>query len=335
MSGSPWRWALLPAWAIFRPIVAARNLAYDLGIAPSTALPVPVLSVGNLAVGGTGKTPLVDWMVRRLRGLGRRPAVLSRGYGGVAGVNEEAALVDAPVVCDPSRVRGGRRALAEGADCLVLDDGFQHRRLRRDCDIVLIDATRPWGSAGNLPAVIPLGLLREGRGSLRRADLLVVSRSDQVEPGILAALERDLARFGKPVVRLVHRPDTLTPLLGDIGEPPQVLAGQSVMLASGLGNPAGFERTARDLGWNVIGHHRFPDHHRYNAAEARALVSEARALHAVLVVTAKDAVKLREFAPTARVLSVRADFTGEGLAVVDALIQRALGGAAAADRPRR
>lgn len=319
---SAWRWLALPAWCVYRPLVALRNRAYDLGWRPVLRLPVPVISVGNLAVGGTGKTPVVAWIADHLRERGHHPAVLMRGYRGDATGNDEARLLDLPVICNPDRIAAGQRAVSEGASCLVLDDGFQHRRVHRDLDVVLIDATRPWAGG----AVLPLGLLREGFGALQRAHVIVVSRSDQVESQALAAITTQLAAYGKPVLLARHAPATLQPLSGGESVPPTSLAGRAVLLASGLGNPLGFERTANDLGWNVIAHRRFPDHHHYTASEAAALASEAARLGASLVVTSKDAVKLRHLPnPSGWVLNVELAFAGNGAAELGALLDQVSG----------
>jgi tetraacyldisaccharide 4'-kinase len=301
------RLLLAPAWVPYRLAVAVRNLAYDRGLFASHPLPVPVISLGNLTAGGTGKTPAALAVVERLRRAGRHPAILSRGYRGVDGVNEEARLAgDTPVVCDPNRLAGGQRAIAAGADCLVLDDGFQHRRLRRDLDIVLIDATRPWGDAGGgRGAVLPLGYLREGRRGLARADLLWITRADLVTPTRLAQLQRELSPFG-PVVEERATGFALTPLAtpaaaGAIHATP---APRAVLLVSGIGNPAGFEAAALRAGLNVLESHRFPDHHHYTAAEADWLLARAAACGAELVTTSKDAVKLAVFTSQGWVLSV-------------------------------
>ncbi len=286
---SPWRFALAPGWLVYRPLVALRNLAYDFGWRPMFTLPVPVVSVGNLAAGGTGKTPFCAWLCQRLEQAGWKSAVLMRGYGGDGGPNDEARLLQAPVVCDPDRVRGGQQAIAAGATCLVLDDGFQHRRLRRQLDIVLIDALRPWGGG----AVLPLGLLREGRSALKRASCLVLTRSDQVDEATRDALVCTLMRWNVPVICARHQPIVLRDLDGDNQREPVMLSGTPVVLASGIGNPQGFERTARDLGWTIAAHLQFPDHHAYSDADCATLRAAAQQHQATLVVTAKDAVKLR------------------------------------------
>jgi tetraacyldisaccharide 4'-kinase len=313
---SPWRWALLPAWVGYRPLVALRNAAFDRGWRRVHRVAVPVVSVGNLAVGGTGKTPLVAWLVDRLRVRGHAAAVAMRGYRGDGAANDEARMLGGAVLCDPDRVRGARAAIAGGATCVVLDDGFQHRRLHRDLDLVLIDATRPWGGG----AVLPLGLLREGLRGLRRAHAVIVTRSDQATADELAAITARLLPLGVPIAYARHQPVSLTPLAGGAARAPAALAGVAVVLASGLGNPAGFERTARDLGWAVRATRRFPDHHRYDAADAAELAALAARHDAVLVVTAKDAVKLRGLALAAEVLTVAAALDPAGTEAIDALL---------------
>lgn len=313
LPGTPARLLLAPAWAPYRLAVALRNWAYDHGWAGQRRLPVPVISLGNLTAGGTGKTPAALAVVERLRRAGRTPAILSRGYRGVDGINEEARLAgDIPVVCDPDRVAGGQRALAAGADCLVLDDGFQHRRLARDLDIVLCDATRPWGDdAGGRGAVLPLGYLREGRSGLRRAGLLWITRADLVSAQRLADLRGELATWG-PVVEERAVGFALTPLAAT---DPSVAApalraeatDRPVLLVSGIGNPGGFEAAAQRAGLTVLESHRFPDHHHYTAAQAQALLARATARGAELVTTGKDAVKLSAFIRQGAVLTVRSE----------------------------
>lgn len=294
LPASPVRWLLIPAWLCYRPLIALRNLAYDRGWLLSTRLPVPVISIGNLTAGGTGKTPAALAVVAWLRAHGRRPAIIARGYRGIDGVNEEAHLAgDIPVVCNPDRVAGGRQAIAAGADCLVLDDGFQHRRLARDLDIVVIDATRPWGhDAGGRGAVLPLGYLREGRSGLHRAGLCWLSRTDLVDHLRLTQVWSELPA-GMPTVMERMRGATLTPLSGGTTEPVAVWQARQVVLVSGIGNPAGFEGAVRACGLVPIASHRFPDHHHYTADEVAAI--HVAAAGTPVVITAKDAVKLGKF----------------------------------------
>ncbi|HZW29293.1 MAG TPA: tetraacyldisaccharide 4'-kinase, partial [Isosphaeraceae bacterium] len=164
--------------------IALRNGSFEHGWLRVHRLGVPVVSVGNLTVGGTGKTPMVEWLARWFRARRRRVVIVSRGYRGEQGLNDEGLVLeenlpDVPHLQDRDRVRAGRVALQElEADILVLDDGFQHRRLARDLDVVLIDALEPFG----LGHLLPRGLLREPVRSLRRADLVVLSRADLVDP---------------------------------------------------------------------------------------------------------------------------------------------------------
>ncbi len=301
LPGSAWRWLLLPAWAVYASAVAARNRAYDLGFLPVTRVPAPVLSVGNVVAGGSGKTPAALALARLLATRGRVPAVVARGYRGVNGINDEARLApDLPTVCDPDRVRGARRALAEGADCVVLDDGLQHRRLHRDLDLVVIDTTRPWGDPdGGDGALLPLGHRRDGLAALRRCQVAWISRG-HLAPQRAAALAQRLGTLGLVVVREAVPQRSFSDLAGAPLAPP---AGP-VILASGLGNPLGFELDAQQLGLEVRASLRFRDHHHYAAGDVAAILEQAAG--ASVVVTAKDAVKLAPLwppgAPPCRVL---------------------------------
>lgn len=315
---SPWRFLLLPAWCLSRPLIGLRGLAYDLGWKPTFRVGVPVISVGNLAAGGTGKTPCCQLVVERLHHLGRNPAVLMRGYKGQDGTNEEAALYGVPVVSDPDRVAGANRARAAGADCLVLDDGFQHRRLGRDLDIVLIDALRPWGGG----AVLPLGLLREPASALRRADLIILSRSDQIDDDARTALTARLAVHGKPVLAARHAPLGLRSLAGGDLRPPD-LSGVDVVLVSGIGNPAAFAATVTSLGARIAGDLRFPDHHHYGDADLETIRQASR--RGRLLTTTKDAVKLRGQALEGDSLEVGMALAGTDLARLDAALATVVG----------
>ncbi len=302
LPGTAWRWLLLPAWLVLRPLVAIRDLLFDLGWRRAQRLPVPVWSVGNLTAGGTGKSPLTRHLARWALAHGLRPAIISRGYrAGPDGGNDEARLVDeCPVVIAADRVAGGWRAIAEGATCLILDDGFQHRRLHRDLDLVLIDATRPWGDErGGAGATLPLGYLREGRQALRRAGALVLTRADLVTAAPLARLHAELAATTRPLLQVEDLDARLRALAGPATAAVGDLMGRAVVLVSGLGNPSGFERAAHAHGWLVRVSLRFPDHHHYDAEDAARIAATAREQQAVVVMTGKDAVKLALLVPAA------------------------------------
>lgn len=255
---------------------------------------LPVISIGNLTVGGTGKTPLVQWLVGLLREEGALPAVLTRGYRGEAGFADEPAMLRAStaamVIVNPHRWAGAKKAAAEGADVCVLDDGFQHVRLARDLEIVAVDATCPLGYGHMLPR----GLLREPISALRRADAIVLTRCDQVTAAELRTISGKLRVLAS---RALLAESVLAPsgFRGPDGQlrPVQELAGRKVWAFCGLGNPAAFYRTLAGLGAEVAGHTTFNDHHAYTQADIDALGAHCEAAGASgLVTTSKDAIKL-------------------------------------------
>lgn len=291
---SPLRMVGLPFWVAYRPLVSVRNFWYDQGWCPIFKVGVPVISVGNISLGGTGKTPLVHALVERLKALGRNPMVLSRGYRAKDGeAPDEAHLVGAPVIANSDRVLGARSARERGADCLVLDDGFQHRRIHRDLDIVCIDATKPFGRRdGRRGAVLPLGFLREGLAGLGRAGLAVVTRADQVSISALDRIDRVLQAHGLAVVHARHQPKGLRPLSGGDLEPWSSLSGRAVIAVCAIGNPNAFQATLESGGAEVIRSERFPDHHAYKSGDLRSAIELAQNKGATVVTTAKDAGKL-------------------------------------------
>ncbi len=306
-------------------VAGLRNRLYDHGWLPAHRLQLPVVSVGNLSVGGTGKTPMVLLLARSLAERGFRPGILSRGYGAKQGeLNDEGrlfarALPEVLQVQDPDRVRGARELERRGADLIVLDDGFQHRRLARDLDLVLIDATRPWGLPAEgegeaVQSVLPRGLLREGLGSLGRASALVITRADALPAAELSALEDELEAAVPGVPRLLaeHRPVALRRGEEELGL--EVLDGLPVRLVSGIGNPQAFERTARAAGADLRGVHAFADHHDFGRAELDGLPGDEE-----LLVTAKDAVKLEALGLAPLVLEVELAIT-RGEKVLEALL---------------
>ena len=306
-------WLLLPLAAIFGAAAALRGWLFASGLRPAAQAPAPVVSVGNLAVGGAGKTPVAVAIARRLQGKGRVVAVLSRGYGatragdrvvsdgrsvllGAAEGGDEPVLIarrlpGVRVLCGPRRAALAPRAVAAlGADALLLDDGFQHRALARDLDVVVLDAANPVGNGHLLPA----GPNREPASALRRAGLVWLSRVDQADPAQLARW-RQAARdaTGRAPVESRHAPvDVVDGALGaSLGL--EALRGARVLLLSGLARPGAFRRTVEGLGAVVAAERRYPDHHRFTAAEVdEALAAAAAAGCARVVTTEKDAVRL-------------------------------------------
>lgn len=279
--------------------VACRNAGYDRGLFRVGTAGAPVISVGNLTLGGTGKTPLVAWVAGWLLDAGRRPAIASRGYGAArGGTSDEAAelgivLRGVPHIAHRDRVRAARGGLAAGADVVVLDDGFQHRRLARDLDIVAIDATDPFGG-GHL---FPRGLLRESAAGLRRAEVVVLTRSTSVDSGRRAAIHDAVttARGGRPPVwaESVHAPVGLRTWSGTT-RPLDELRGRRVLAFAAIGNPAAFRTTLEESGAVVTSFVTFADHHAYAPADLQRLAAQAAADRSDLVVTTlKDLVKVR------------------------------------------
>lgn len=336
----PWRWEdrlaprggarellRVPA-ALFGLAVRARRALYDRGWKQAARVGVPVVCAGNLSAGGTGKTPMVAWLVRELAALGFRPGILSRGYGAERGQrNDEALLLErlcpnTPHVASADRVAGARELVVRGVDVIVLDDGFQHRRLARDLDLVLVDATRPWGlpardGAAPVCALLPRGLLREPPSSLRRAHALVITRSDAVAAATLAALERELhaSAPAAPIALARHRPTALFDQRG-ARAPLELLRGARADLVSAIGNPDAFRATVEALGAVIGEERRFPDHHRYTRADVEGL----GAGKTLLVTTAKDAVKLAPLEVAFAALEVELELVRDG-GVVRALLE--------------
>jgi tetraacyldisaccharide 4'-kinase len=295
---------LQPLAVLYGGLVRARNWRYERMAGASHAVDVPVISVGNLTVGGTGKTPLVVEIVTRLQAAGRQPAILTRGYAARPGQEADEvrefrlAVPNVPVVVNPNRLAGAAHARrVYHADCLVLDDGFQHRRLRRDLDIVLIDALDPWGGRRLLPA----GRLREPLANLRRADWLIITRTNQVDPTLVQEIVAELHTHapGVPVSKAAVAPSGFISGNGHV-EPPAALAQHRVLPVCGIGNPTSFTRLVGELA-RIIGEPLiFPDHHHYSRRDAERIATIARQRQVECVVTTrKDWVKLSECWPHA------------------------------------
>jgi tetraacyldisaccharide 4'-kinase len=292
-TGALLRVALMPAEAIYRLAVGLRGAAYDHGIARACVPDVPALSVGNLSVGGTGKTPVAAWFARRLREAGAHPAIVLRGYGGDEPLVHRALNPVVPVVIDADRVAGARTAVSRGADCLVLDDAFQHRRIARAADVVLVSADRWTGSHRLLPA----GPWREPLSALGRASLILVTRKavdETVARGVADQLAR---RIGVPVATVALAIGALS--RGEVGDeiPLQTIAGRRVLAISAVGDPGSFERQLESAGARVRAA-RFPDHHRFTAGDAVTL-ADGLAPDELPVCTLKDHVKLAPLWPRA------------------------------------
>ncbi|HEU4593640.1 MAG TPA: tetraacyldisaccharide 4'-kinase [Pyrinomonadaceae bacterium] len=332
--------ALAPFSLLYGATVRARAALYRSGALAVERVGAPVVSVGNITTGGTGKTPLVEWAARALaRGSGKRVCVLTRGYGRederrrvvvsdgekvLAGAREggdeprllaESLLGVAAVLSDADRVAGACWAAENlGAEVFVLDDGFQHLRLARELDIVTVDATNPWGG-GHL---LPRGRLREPRRALARAGCVVITRADLADD--LEALRAEVLRLseGRAVVLASWaRTLRLRPLGGESqAREDEGAAGGSQRVGAfcGVGNPEAFFAHVRRDGREVCYARAFPDHHVFTTEELEAVARESakRGASAVLL-TAKDAVKIepREFALPFYVLEIGLEFDDE------------------------
>ncbi len=311
------RQALWPLGLLYGTAAALRNWSFDAGLRQVHRLSVPVVSIGNLAVGGTGKTPTAAWLCTLARARGRRPGVLARGYGRAPGalLNDEGLMLQRELPWllqeqDPDRVAGGRRLVAAGADFLVLDDGFQHRRLHRDLDVVCLDATLPFGNGQCLPA----GDLREFRSGLRRAGAILLTRAGGLAAEAIDARVRRLRQIAGnaalPVHATEHAPSDVVEQPGGATLPLAALRSRRVVLLSAIARPASFRATCDSLGAAVVGELRYRDHHRFTAAELAAAEQKARQQDAVLLTTAKDDARLGD-APLPRlVLRIALRFLG-------------------------
>lgn len=308
-----WRRLLLapllpPSWA-FGAAAAARRALYRHGVLAVERAPLPVISVGNLALGGTGKTPVVIALASRLRDRGHAVAVLSRGYRGSGEGPRIVSRGDGPllppsdagdepvliarrcpgvhVLVGPRRADLARIAAQDlGASVAILDDGFQHLSLARDLDIVVLDAAAPLGNG----FLVPRGPLREGAAALGRAHLVWIAKTDEGDPAIVEAAAR-LAeeRTGMPPVRARYRVERVLLPDGRSGS----LAGRSVATFAGIGRPSSFRALLEREGARVVAQSTFPDHHGVNARELERVRAGARAAGAeLLCCTEKDAVKL-------------------------------------------
>ena len=283
----------------YRAAVAWRNRAYDRGRREIIRVEVPVISVGNLTTGGTGKTPMVAYLARWYRSRGVRVSIVSRGYGrGDADENDEAAelhqrLPDVPHVQDPDRVQAASIAIDElDTQLILMDDGFQHRRLHRDLDIVLVDATCPFGY-GHL---LPRGMLREPIRNIARADVVVITRCNQVDAAQIESVLQTIRRVHHlvPVVQCSYRPSGVQEFAGPSQEV-SVLANARVALISGVGNPKAFRCTVQSVGATVMAERVLPDHAAFDRETINQLEQWLETVPVIdyVVCTQKDLVKIR------------------------------------------
>ncbi len=294
-------------------VVGARAALYEQGWLSQRRLPCRVVSVGNLTVGGTGKTPVVIAIVEWLQARGRRVAVLSRGYRRVsrspqllvsdgktilatpAEGGDEPCLIarrcpGAVVAVGADRYRLGRWVLDRfPVDCAVLDDGFQHRALHRDVDLLLMDASDPTG----IQSLLPAGRLREPLSAAARASLLVLTRADDPGAGEVLAKVQDAVGRSLPSVSVHFKPEAIVHVRTGAMQDLQSLAGRSAVMFSGIANPASFRTILVREGVRILDELMFSDHHDYRPADVQAVRELAsRSGVDLIVTTEKDAVKV-------------------------------------------
>jgi tetraacyldisaccharide 4'-kinase len=309
--------ALAPLSALYSTVTRARLMLYQMGALRVHQINAPVISVGNITTGGTGKTPLVEWIAWMIAQMGCRPCILTRGYGrsggservivsdgeriladARAGGDEPVLLAErlqgvAAVISDADRVSAARWASETlGSQVFILDDGFQHLRIARDLNILTIDATAPWGG-GHL---LPRGRLREPLRGLARADLIVITRADQVQD--ISPLKQQVERLsnGRPIFQAHTRTRRMRALTDRADEHASFTVSSTSPWAAfcAIGNPQSFFAHIRGGGHTLSYTRAFADHHVYTQQDVEALEREAAAHGAqLLLTTAKDAVKLR------------------------------------------
>ena len=285
---------------VYRAVMAARNAAFDRKLKSVSHVGCPVISVGNITTGGTGKTPIVAWLVNELTSRGKRVVLISRGYKSVDGAaNDEKLMLDQ--LCpgtvhlqNPDRVAAANTAMAQHApDVIVLDDAFQHRRMGRSFDIVLIDATCPWGHG----FLLPRGLLREPRTALNRADLILITRADQCSNTRLLEIRDEIHQATNHAIPVIAVSFPAIGLRNASGQQCPVESAQrkNVVAFCGIGNPDGFRQTLAAMDIVPAEFRTFPDHHHYSEADLNSLsanVSDTAALVDMFLTTHKDLVKI-------------------------------------------
>ena len=292
-------WAALPCLSVasylYMALAAANNFFYNAGLFKSYRAAPLVISVGNITLGGTGKTPFTVMLAKRLSGKAKKAAVLIRGYGEDEWKMLENKLkgLDVEVFVGRDRVKTAGEADRRGADTLILDDGFQHRRLKRDLDIVLLDSANPFGNR----RIFPRGILREPPANLKRAGLIVLTKTDK-ENSNVAAVEKELKKIAPhvPVARAFHRPEGLFELWKGARRDIAALKGKRVCIFSAICDPGYFRHSVEKAGANVCREFVFPDHYSYGAEDLKRIFLKCKLENIDTVITTeKDAVKLRGF----------------------------------------
>jgi tetraacyldisaccharide 4'-kinase len=283
---------LAPAGWMYCAASSLRNRLYDAGLLQSVEPVLPTLSIGNLTVGGTGKTPIAAWAARQLLERGEHPAIVLRGYGADEPLVHRQLNPDAVVIADADRVRAVEQAKSLGADCVILDDAYQHRRIRRRENWLLVAAER-WGRAQRC---LPAGPLREPLSAVDRATVIIVTRKSASPPAAREVANRLAARAGDIPLAMVHlAPATLVNVLDRTSRAIETLSGRKVLAVAAVGDPRAFFAQLRATGANVD-EAAYRDHHAFHASDVAEIVRRGTPRDLVLC-TLKDAVKLAPLWP--------------------------------------
>ena len=287
----------------YASVMAVRNLLYDNKVLTARQFPVPIISVGNLTLGGTGKSPMVAYLCRQYIEQNLRPGLVSRGYGKTSNAGNDEFLEmshrfpSVPHIQHPNRAKAIQQLLrTEQVDVIILDDAFQHRQVARNTDIVLLDATAPFGFGH----IFPRGTLREPLGSLRRADMALLTRSDLVDEAERQRIRQRVLEINPKITwgETIHVPTSLVSLESFEGEPIESIRGQSALAFCGIGNPAAFRKTLEHCGVQVAKLVPFPDHYGYTQRDIDGLLQTAKELDVdSILCTMKDLVKLTHLEP--------------------------------------
>lgn len=272
--------------------IVIRKILYKYAIFETKRVPVKVISVGNLTLGGTGKTPFVIELAKILKNdMGKEASILIRGYGWDEQAMLKNSLPDMPILVGENRARSAKRAIKfYGSDATILDDGFQYWELGRDLDIVLIDSRNPFGN-GHL---FPRGILREGKNALKRAHIVVFTKVDKALRPV-SVLKDELRAINDKLLFLesIHRPAHVHDEKARKDLSLAFLRGKKALLLSSIGDGSYFEDTAKDLGVKVLEHMKFPDHYNYAQEDIRKIMKRCGEVELdIILTTEKDAVKL-------------------------------------------
>jgi len=276
---------------LYRGALNAVDWSYLSGLKKEHDIPVPVISVGNITLGGTGKTPFTVYIADHFSATGKKPAVLMRGYGDDEHKMLSDTLPDIRVYPGRNRLKKSRDALKDGADLMILDDGYQHRKIRRDLNILLLDCPAPFGNG----FLFPRGILREPVSAVKRADIVIITKSDSVDREQKDRIVNRVKGLvpGIPVLTAAHEPVSVSDITGNTYSL-EVIRGKRICAVSGIADPGYFEFTIKKTGGIPSKYFRFPDHYCYSQRDIDRIYAGCLGANSELIlVTGKDFVKMK------------------------------------------